>query len=69
LSFSLQRFSLSGSEVRLTTSLPFMPFIAALRVPANRNHQHCAAAPRVYTSGESVSTSSVLPEGCRSILS
>jgi hypothetical protein len=62
LSFHFQRFSLSGSEDHLTASLSFVPFAVALPNPASRTLRHAVAASRIYAPGESVSSSSVLPE-------
>jgi hypothetical protein len=69
LSFYFQRFSLSGSEERLTTFLPFMPFPATNPDLANQTVHRSAAAPRDCAPGKSVTTSPVLPEKRRPILS
>jgi hypothetical protein len=69
LGFCLQRFSLSGSEESLTTSIPSMPFIVAPPKPASRFRLRSAATPRIDASGQSVPASTVLPEERRPILS
>jgi hypothetical protein len=69
LSFHFQRFSLSGSGDHFTAPLSFVPFPVASPTPANRNLRHRAATPRICAPAKSVSTSSVLPEVCRPILS
>jgi hypothetical protein len=62
LSFSFQRFSLSGSEDHLAASLSFVPFAVAPPDPASRTLLHAVAASRICAPGESVASSSVLPE-------
>jgi hypothetical protein len=69
LSFCFQRFSLSGSEERLTTFLPLMPFLATKNEPANRNRLRSTAAPRDCTTGKSVKARPVLPGERQPILS
>jgi hypothetical protein len=71
LGFCFQRFSLPGSEEHLTASLPFMPFLATpATTPASRQRSlRNAVAPRSHAPEKSVSTNTVLPDGCRPILS
>jgi len=69
LGFCLQRLSLTSSELHL--SVPLAPHVVSegLAPSANRRSGPIAATPGICASGESVSTSTVLPAVCRPILS
>jgi hypothetical protein len=68
LGFNSQRFSLRGSEERLTTLLSFMPFLVA---PKSRQAEKSVQrrGSKDLRIAESVSVNTVLPDERRPILS